>query len=152
MGPSRDGHPHWIMNIQLYPIQIFLVISSSSYVERNRIRYGYYPNCSGKVWNIHTRPILLKKKKKNPKPLSPSLSLSLCMSLQTPSTMPFSHGGNGGVAPCVVTAFARRHWWCARAVRTHLELHLQWMLRSQRAFATIRFQKRLNRYSSRLRC
>ena len=62
------------------------------------------------------------------------------------------HGGDGGVAACVVAAFARRHWRCARAVRTHLQLHLHRMLRSQRAFATIRFQKLLDRYSSRLRC
>ena len=70
---------------------------------------------------IHTQPILLKKKKKKKKPkpfllsLTLSLSLPLCIvslsrSLQTPSKMPFSHGGDGGVTPCVVAAFAHRHW------------------------------------------
>ena len=62
--------------------------------------------------NIHTQPILLKKKKKKKGNLNLFYrhSLSLSLSLQTPSTMPFSHGGDGGVAPCVVAAFAHRHW------------------------------------------
>ena len=55
----RDGHIQWVMDIQPYPIQMFQVILGSSWVELNRVGYGYYPN-----------PTCIKKKKKKPKPLS----------------------------------------------------------------------------------
>ena len=45
----RDGHTHWVMDIQPYLIQMFRVIPSSSWVELNRVGYGYYPNCSSRV-------------------------------------------------------------------------------------------------------
>ena len=57
----RDGHTHWVMDIQPYPIQMFWIILSSSWVELNRVGYGYYPNCSGRVW-ILSKPDPLKKK------------------------------------------------------------------------------------------
>ena len=57
----RDGHTHWVMDIQPYPIQMFWIILSSSWVELNRVGYGYYPNCSSRVW-ILSKPDPLKKK------------------------------------------------------------------------------------------
>ena len=59
----RDGHTHWVMDIQPYPIQMFWIILSSSWVELNRVGYRYYPNCSSRVW-ILSKPDPLKKKKK----------------------------------------------------------------------------------------
>ena len=59
----RDGHTHWVMDIQPYPIQMFWVIPDSSWVEINQVGYRYYPNCSDRVW-ILSKPDPLKKKKK----------------------------------------------------------------------------------------
>ena len=41
---GRDGHTHWVMDIQPDPIQMFRIILGSSWVELNRVGYGYYPN------------------------------------------------------------------------------------------------------------
>ena len=60
---GRDGHTHWVMDIQSYPIQMFRVIPGSSWVEFNRIGYEYYLNCSCRVW-ILSNPTCIKKKKK----------------------------------------------------------------------------------------
>ena len=62
----RDGHTRWVMDIQPYPIQMFWVIPDSSWVEINQVGYGYYPNCSDRVW-ILSKPDPLKKKKKKKK-------------------------------------------------------------------------------------
>ena len=70
----RDGHTHWVMDIQPYPIQMFRVILDSSWVELNWVGYGYYPNCSGSVW-ILSKPGPLKRK---------NLSLSLTLSNEKP--------------------------------------------------------------------
>ena len=52
------------MDIQPYPIQIFQVIPSFSWVELNWVGYGYYPNCSGRYY---PNPTHIKKKKKTKK-------------------------------------------------------------------------------------
>ena len=46
---TRDDHTHWVMDIQPYPIQLFRVIPGSSWVELNRVGYGYYLNYSTRI-------------------------------------------------------------------------------------------------------
>ena len=90
---NRDGHTHWVLDILPYPIQMFWVISGSSWVESNRIEYGYYPNSSGQVWILSTPYSKKKKKRKKKKllslkpPSSPSLSLFLSPEPPWPSTL-----------------------------------------------------------------
>ena len=57
----RDGHTQWVMDIKPYLIQMFWLIPVSSWAELNWVGYGYYPNCSGRLW-ILSKPDLYYKK------------------------------------------------------------------------------------------
>ena len=72
---TKDGHTHWVMDIQPYSIQMFRVMPGSSWVELNWVRYGYYPNCSI-GYGYYPNPTCIKKEKtktKTNQPLSSSL-------------------------------------------------------------------------------
>lgn len=59
------------------------------------------------------------------------------------------HGGNVGVVAGYVVAGARGSGRCVGAFCFALQLYVRELLRFQRAFASIRFQELVDRYSSR---
>ena len=87
------------MDIQPYTIQMFWVMPSSSWVELNWVGYGYYPNCSGRVW-ILSKPDPYKKK---------TLNLSHCYSHYLSLPL-LSHHHHSFSLSSPVSSFPHRHF------------------------------------------